>query len=311
MSQVHWSCPAHPVRTAVRSHSLFHATILACNSPRVAEAPSDYGRVVVRAGGVLTARAWSAAVPGSGVLRLRAREVIIEKGGKIDMGARGYPGGAAKAAEQHGMAWQGVSEGGASAMSTAASGRAGGGGIGSGNYGSVGGGGGGHGTPGQDAAPNRYRGGNNPGGRGGAASKEPLRVRVTLGAGGGSGHPHSSGPGTVGGRGGGSVHISAGSIDVQGTIEVAGEAGGSGQGTYVSGSGGGSGGAVCLEGKSIFLSGAIVVEGGAGGQPGSDGGASGICSAGGAGGLGRIALLGKVDNRGARLDANICVQEAQ
>ena len=256
----------------------------------------QYRSLTIRAGGSITVGAWDG--QRGGVLRLMvAGSMTIEQGGSITLTGRGYRGGVSMNANG-GTSNQGESPVGVGAASTAVNGGGGGGGLSRNAYGSVGGGGGGYGTRGADAEPNRYVGGNHPGGVGGNVYENQRDVRIVedlgnMGSGGGGGSGVDGGAqGGVGGSGGGNIIVNAMIFDNNGVINNDGNAGSSSVvGNYGSGGGGGSGGSIMVTAGELKAYGTITAVGGAGGNAGPNNGYPGICSNGGQGGDGRIRII--------------------
>lgn len=218
------------------------------------------------------------------------------------LGARG--GGWAGGARTTGipeLGWQGQSEAGPGAQSTAANGTAGGGGGASCNV-HTDGGGGGHATAGT-------QGGSDSGypcvgvaGYGGGTVGEPTLAALYYGGAGGSGYLDTDATagsyGGAGGGGGGLVRIVAEGFVGEGVIEADGGAGQDGYwigGASPGGGGGGAGGSVWLTGPVDTALSAVGGQGGEGSEAGS-----GI-TRGGAGGEGRIRVDGAL--RGAATPA--------
>ena len=157
---------------------------------------------------------------------------------------------------------------------TNGNGHAGGGdaGGGGGAGATFGGGGGGAGHLNGGARGSQGTGGGTPGNGGGAygslAGAGQTGVNA-MGSGGGGGGYGANSAGGIGGAGGGAVHLTASSIDVEGSIYSTGGTGGAGGGlTGGGGGGGGSGGSVWLTATSVNIGNAnsIVVSGGPGGS---------------------------------------------
>ncbi|KAJ5074828.1 hypothetical protein M0811_07871 [Anaeramoeba ignava] len=249
--------------------------------------------LIIRNGGVLTVKAWDG--NSGGVLKIKAKSmIIIEKGGKIDLSGKGYRGGDAVPQCTNGKAKQGESFNGRGGDLQDANKGGGGAGLGCSSFGSIGGGGGGYGTKGEDSEPNRWQGGNHPGGKGGEIYGDEKITQLYLGSGGGSGHPYSNGQTKgKGGNGGGALLLEANTIINNGEIYCNGEKGEDGiNGTFGSGGGGGSGGSILFISKLIFNNGTIEAKGGEKGIGYPLSSHPGINSSGGKGGNGRIAVCG-------------------
>jgi hypothetical protein len=244
---------------------------------------NEFKRIVVKSGAVLTTSGWDGSK--GGFLRLKAREVIVERGGKIAMSGKGYRGGGGQGSVE-GIGMQGESSTGPGSSSVQPNSTGGGGGIGSGNYGSAGGGGGGDKTMGTDADINKHQGKLNSGGIGGRSTME----RGCRGGGGGSGFAYSSGANPKGGNGGGVVWIEAKMVKVEGTIECNGASGENGVPQHHSGAGGGAGGSVVILAKSVEGAHNLQVSGGNGGERSPSQSSPETSSKGGNGGQGWIVI---------------------
>ncbi|KAJ5071533.1 bonus isoform c-related [Anaeramoeba ignava] len=255
------------------------------------EEEMDFFKVVIKSGGVLTVKAWNGT--DGGCIRLNIRDkLVIESGGKIDLTGLGYRGGEAVNQATEGRAKQGESHNGKGGDQQTANNGGGGGGLGTGAFGGYGGGGGGYGTKGKDAGANTYSSGFHPGATGGDTYGDEQISTLYRGSGGGSGHPYSNGQTKgKGGNGGGALLIRARMVINDGEILCDGEKGEDGiSGTYGSGGGGGSGGSILIF-ANLINNGKISALGGKGGVN-TNPGYQGICSNGGDGGDGRIALKG-------------------
>ncbi len=111
----------------------------------------------------------------------------------------------------------------------------------------------------------------------------------SVGSGGGGAGSGCSDPGADGGSGGGSVHIEATDISVNGGVYMNGGNGGN-ISDYSGGSGGGSGGSITLIGGTVSGVGTVRAQGGNGGD--TVPGVGGIAGGGGGGGGGRIGVVG-------------------
>ena len=237
------------------------------NQKVVVQRIPNYTNVTLSGSGSLTASAWDGlATAPTGAAGYYTGIVVFKASGTVDVGsgtsihanAKGYEGGAPST-------YQGKSYDNVSGVSTSAN--LGGGGGGSQGTGGdppgKGGGGGGYGVA----------GGNSGQGLGGGATYGAEKpVKIFLGSGGGSGGMSDNGAqsGGVGGKGGGTVLVSAGTVTVSGGISANG-GGGSGGGDTPSSNqdggpgGGGSGGGVFLVGPTISLGSSITTTtGGAG-----------------------------------------------
>eukprot|EP01083_Nonionella_stella_P141918 438137_1 len=272
--------------------------VIASNETKVLESNRvhQYDKIILESNAVLSTREWNG--NDGGTLILEAQSISIKANARIDVKGKGYRGGQPKAKEHDGTAYQGESydTNSPSQTSTEANHGGGGGGIGSGNYGSTGGGGGGYGTKGNDAMPNTYSNGNNPGGKGGNVYGDAKLTNLYLGSGGGSGHPYgscASAVGKAGGNGGGAIKITASKITIANNamIDASGQDAPSvNNATYVSGGGGGSGGSIYIKTHQISNNGNIFAKGGKGAEKGNENGDPDACSGGGDGGYGRIRI---------------------
>jgi len=244
----------------------------------------NYTNVTINSGITLTADAWDGTK--GGVLFFRASGKILNNG-TIDMSGNGYRGGTQVTGNTSGR--RGESYPGYPNDQSYLSyyGAGGGGRYLSENIGDNGGGGGGgsYGTAGGRGAyySNAY------GGYPGAVYGTADLSTIYLGSGGGSGGADTDsqvGYGGTGGRGGGIIMLSAGTLTNRGSIKSNGS---NGAGAYDPGDaepgsgGGGSGGSILLNVTNAGLgSNTVVANGGTGGT---------VSYYGGAGGLGRVALL--------------------
>jgi hypothetical protein len=258
-----------------------------------------YEAITIQKNGILTTEPFKKG-ENNGILRIRCvGNLIIEKGGKIDVSELGYLGGLNSGISSDGIDPQGMSyDEKIGIKSLAANFGGGGGGQSSSKYGSIAGGGGGYGTDGKEADHNRYSGKDNPGAKGGKAySDEKLTEGLKLGSGGGAGSLYSNSESDKnkwphGGHGGGALEIIAPEIEIKdgGGIYSNGQNGKSGQTTYASGGGGGSGGTILIRTPKLINNGEIIAKGGLGGKQGPNSNCNGINSIGGLGGFGRIRL---------------------
>jgi RHS repeat-associated protein len=242
----------------------------------------NYTSVTIANGGSLTAQPWNGT--SGGLLAFRASAgVDVQAGGRIDVSAAGYRGGASGAtgqcsAGQFGQ--QGEGSSGVGSETNQANGSGGGGGQRTAIDG--GGGGGGYGTNG---GPSQWGGA-----QGGQSVGTANLSQILLGGGGGEAD-ECSGQGANGGPGGGAIFIVSPSLTVEtgGAILANGGAGSNGTGSV--GAGGGAGGAIFLRAGSLLLGNMqVTAQGGAG--------ATGAPNYGGSGGVGRIHVE-YVDGAGA------------
>jgi hypothetical protein len=231
-----------------------------------------FDTLTIKSGCCLSANGWDQ--KRGGVLVLVAREMTIEKGGRVNAMGCGYWGG--KGAMSFGQpAYQGESwSGSGKGFGTTNGGGGGGGGsassvLGGANFG-IGGGGGGYFTPGFNAAAYEYaHGAGVTIGQGGEAY-EPFTLAnqgatcVVLGSGGGGGGCPSRVGGRLanGGNGGGAIIIRAHTLRNDGLISASGYDGTMRQ-KYASG-GGGSGGLVLIVAEHVVGEGRIEAVGGSG-----------------------------------------------
>lgn len=185
-----------------------------------------------------------------GMLKIRAKNIIIDAGSEINATGEGWPGGAAESNGTGDGAGKGGDEG-------------------------SGGGGAGYGANGGD-------GGDNPG-SGGSSYGNATSPTAMMGSGGGGGGNGWSGwednvilgSGGQGGDGGGYVWLEASTINISGTISANGTDGEQGAHLIVlsgGGGGGGSGGGILIKGDNVSISGKLYAIGGKGGDGGSGGG---------------------------------------
>ncbi|KAH3765992.1 hypothetical protein Pelo_2141 [Pelomyxa schiedti] len=239
----------------------------------------EFKTVHVKAKGILTAPAWDGHC--GGWLKLRVLEsVTVDKGGTIDMSAKGYAGGLPTSATgTTGVGFQGDSPTRSGQESKEANGGGGGGCMCSFTRHCCGGGGGGFGTPGGDSASIP---------QGGIIYGNEELSPPWMGSGGGSGFIFSQekdctkeaaegGRGGRGGRGGGVIHICAKTILNCGTISSDGENGAPAVPSEVctqsttktsggGGGGGGAGGSILLQADTLLLNeGEVHCLGGFGG----------------------------------------------
>ncbi|HEV8624826.1 MAG TPA: RHS repeat-associated core domain-containing protein [Acidimicrobiia bacterium] len=221
-------------------------------NPYLLPAGKNYRNVTVQNNGFISVAAYSGS--SGGVLELRATGTItVCASCGITTTGKGPAGGTA----------------GTSGTSSGTNGGGAGGGVRgtSSTGGGGGGGGGGHATAG--ATGPAILGSGAAGAGGPAYGRPDLTDTATLnllGSGGGGGGGGLTGPGGAGGASGGFVHLSAATINIQGTVSAAGLAGAAGSGNG-GGGGGGSGGSIWLSAPSVTLNGtsAINVSGGAAG----------------------------------------------
>jgi len=200
-----------------------------------------YEAITIKDKGILTTEAYKKD-KSSGILRIRCLgNVIIEKGGKIDVSELGWKGGKNNGLSADGIDVSGMSLGGKlGTCDKKPNHGGGGGGESSSKYGSSAGAGAGYGTKGDNAEDNKYSGKVNPGGLGGETySDENLALGLVLGSGGGAGTLYSNKENDInkyphGGHGGGALELLA--------LEVTIEEGG---GIYSNGQDGVSGSATC------------------------------------------------------------------
>lgn len=189
-----------------------------------------YKKITVRSGGTLVVR--SVGSGGTGTVTLKAEEVVVEAGGKIDATGAGYGGTSG--------------DGGTPACCPAAAGAVGPAGM------NAPGGGGGNGGKGAPGCPNGGKGGEAyasfdnayPGAAGGASSHEEAGAADIP---------------TDGGRGGGSVTIVAASVTIEGEILADGVSGSLYGGV---GSGAGAGGVIRIDAASLQGAGLLSARGG-------------------------------------------------
>jgi len=260
-------------------------------SNRICLSPGEYfySELKITEKGILTCTKWDGT--SGGRLLLSVRNLIIEKGGMIDLTGVGYRGG--KCSIKHtypDSSFQGESFSDQGCLSLSPNQGGGGGGITSSQYGSIGGGGGGYGTNGDNSKPNTYSG-NRSGGQGGLVYGSGDMNEIYMGSGGGGGTLYSYYNGDPsGGAGGGILVIEVHNFSCDGKILVNGENGSNGTDTYSSGGGGGSGGSIFIFCSGNFSNkGEIRAEGGKGGQC-NVASYPGIASEGGNGGNGRIRI---------------------
>ncbi|KAH3759567.1 hypothetical protein Pelo_8653 [Pelomyxa schiedti] len=169
----------------------------------------EYVAITVKKGGLLTANAWDGRCGGR--LQLRVRGTIkIEQGGHITMSGKGYSGGKAISESNSGFASQGESPGGLGERSGKENQGGGGGGSATPLDGSTGGGGGGNASMGEDSklpaslkvgiipnprpapAPATNTGQELAVGCGGTTYCSRSTSQLSMGSGGGAGHPFFS-----------------------------------------------------------------------------------------------------------------------
>jgi len=259
--------------------------IAATNQRVMLQRVPNYADVTINSGITLTASAWDGTK--GGVLYFKASGKLINNG-TIDMSGNGYRGGAGVTGNTSGrrgestpsypndqsyMNYYGAGGGGRYAVTT------------DGGDNACGGGGGSYGTAGGRGAYYDIAYGGYPGTVYGTSNLST----IYLGSGGGSGGADTDnqvGYGGVGGRGGGILMLSVGTLTNVGSIKANGS---NGAGAYDPGDGepgsggGGSGGSILLNVTNASLgSNTVVANGGTGGT---------VSYPGGAGGLGRVTLL--------------------
>lgn len=232
-----------------------------------------YAVLLIKDGGELTMHPWDGST--GGVLFLRAKSLVIEQAGLINVSAKGYRGGSSV---DNGHGYQGESYMGEGSYAVTSANYGAGGGSTYHDWGGGGGGGASYATSGTSAG-----GGFGASGSAGSVYGEQSVPLLIPGSGGGGGADCSGyDAGSYGGSGGGVLVIFAGSIENNGVISADGADAVLHAGSNAGGGGGGSGGLIYLTSLSISSSGEITSLGGAGGfGPGNN-------AEGGNGGNGRV-----------------------
>lgn len=275
---------AYPVPTTPSVQNLVVSAVAAESSDKQAHGadnpyliPLDakYGSVTIKAGAYASAPAWNGS--SGGTVRFTATGTVLIDG-VLTVDGKGYRGGPSDAGWEGGT--QGESYTGLGGKTAQPNGGGGGGTADS----DSGGGGGGYGTPG-------HGGINSPGKNpiyGGNAYGSPELTTLYLGSGGGSsgrGYQLLNG---LGGKGGGAISITAGTITVHGRISANGADGGSWGGTPDKR--GGGGGSIRLHADTVDVGTTLVTAAGGHGGYGAISGDPSRPASGGDGGDGRIRI---------------------
>ena len=231
----------------------------------------QYTNVTVDSGGSITASAWDGYKGGIVVFRATGTLTIT---GEINVDGKGFRGGAGGSSAD-GQGYQGEGYLGKGTTSRNANDGAGGGGNGGeGGYTAqnFGRGSAGYSSVGESQSPYCIHGKCD--GYGGASYGISNLSKIYLGAGGGGagGCSYYGYAGTAGAAGGGIVIISAGTVDVSGSVEADGNNGTSNGNPNERGSGSGAGGSIYLLGNNLTLGTNLVkAKGGTYGTSASDG----------------------------------------
>ncbi len=231
-------------------------------NPSDSNAIPNFQNLIITNGATLTANSWNGSTGGQIILKVQAT-LLVAAGSSISASGIGYRGGGQYFTGQYTVGVQGESYAGSQNASPSANNGGGGGGglygTSNGNPIYFGAGGGGYG--GQGAS--YYSGIYGYGGIGGGTYGTPDLGTVYLGSGGGG----PSGPSGSGGNGGGAIVINAGSLQVAGQIQAAGNN---------ANGGGGSGGSIKLQVATANIGASLITANGGSGS--------------GSGGVGRIAI---------------------
>ncbi|MCD6229962.1 MAG: DUF2341 domain-containing protein, partial [Candidatus Diapherotrites archaeon] len=259
-------------------------------SAQVVRVP-NYTDVTLDSGAGIIAPAWNGYTGGIISFRSNAA-VLVNAGASIDASGKGFRGGDLGGCGNWGGGEKGESQVGYGNRCTQANGAGGGGGDAEWCHSGEGGAGGGYGTAGSNGQRKYYScgGGWSCGSTtavGGSAIGSPQLSELFFGGGGGSGGRDGDNPdcGGTGGAGGGIILISAGSVQVDGSVSSSGQNAPNDNTGETGGGGGGAGGSIYIVSDNASIGSSKVTASYGSGAPGVN-----TRAAGGNGGYGRVRL---------------------